>query len=56
MSNETTSELFAPIVSYLRKSRDALQAVLDDSELLEVMAHGCLGTVPAALSELPLTN
>ena len=26
------------------------------TELLEVMAHGCLGTVPAALSELPLTK
>ena len=26
------------------------------TELLEVMAHGCLGTVPAALSESPLTS
>jgi AcrR family transcriptional regulator len=26
------------------------------TELLEVMAHGCLGTVPAVLSELPLTK
>src|SRR6516162_1603990 len=26
------------------------------AELLEVMAHGCLGTVPAVLSELPLTK
>src|SRR5580704_10117392 len=26
------------------------------TELLEVMAHGCLGTVPASVSELPLTN
>jgi AcrR family transcriptional regulator len=26
------------------------------TELLEVMAHGCLGTVPVPVSELPLTN
>jgi len=26
------------------------------TELLEVMAHGCLGTVPAVLSESPLTK
>src|SRR6516162_11950483 len=26
------------------------------TELLEVMAHGCLGTVPSVLSELPLTK
>ena len=26
------------------------------TELLEGMAHGCLGTVPAALSESPLTS
>ena len=26
------------------------------TELLEVMAHGCLGTVPAVLSESPLTR
>ena len=26
------------------------------TELLEVMAHGCLGTVPAPVSELALTN
>ena len=26
------------------------------TELLEVMAHGCLGTAPAPVSELPLTN
>jgi AcrR family transcriptional regulator len=26
------------------------------TELLEVMAHGCLGTVPAVVSELPLTK
>lgn len=39
MSNETTNEPFAPIVSYLRESRDAIQAVLDDRDLLEVMAQ-----------------
>src|SRR5271165_3184197 len=26
------------------------------TELLEVMAHGCLGTTPVPVSELPLTN
>jgi len=26
------------------------------TELLEVMAHGCLGTVPGSVSELPLTK
>jgi AcrR family transcriptional regulator len=26
------------------------------TELLEVMAHGCLGTAPVPVSELPLTN
>ena len=39
MSSQTTNELFPSIVSYLRKSRDAVQAVLDDRELLKVMAQ-----------------
>ena len=38
MSSQATNELRAPIVSYLRKSRDVVQAVLDDRELLNVMA------------------
>lgn len=52
MSNETTNEPFAPITSYLRESRDAIQAVLDDRELLEVMAQ----TVDRIVEALSMGN